>query len=280
MTIPFTKAQAVGNDFLIVEWSALSAEAIDEGSLPELARRICHRHHGVGADGLEVIFRSDQPNVDARLRIFNSDGSEAEISGNGTRAVAAFLIGERRADGTLRIQTKAGVKEVRLIERRGRSFVLEMTMGRPTYLDSDIGCSLETQGGRRRVTLLDVGNPQCVVFVTDFDFDWRSLGREIETLARFPDRTNVSFAKILDRNAMDVRFWERGAGETISSGTGATGAAIAGILSGQVQTPVRVVTPAGDLNVRWERENEATLVGPVEIIAHGEFHWISESESD
>ena len=82
----------------------------------------------------------------------------------------------------------------------------------------------------------------------------------------------MSFAKILDRNAMDVRFWERGAGETISSGTGATGAAIAGILSGQVQTPVRVVTPAGDLNVRWERENEATLVGPVEIIAHGEFY--------
>ena len=272
MTIPFTKAQAVGNDFLIVEWSALSAEGITEPGLSELARRICHRHHGVGADGLEVIFRSDQPNVDARLRIFNADGSEAEISGNGTRAVAAFLIAERSADETLRIQTKAGVKEVCLIERRGRSFVLEMTMGRPTYLDSDIGCFLETQGGRRRVTLLNVGNSQCVVIVTDFDFDWRAVGREIETHTQFPDRTNVSFAKILDRNAMDVRFWERGAGETISSGTGATGAAIAGILSGQVQSPVRVVTPAGDLNVHWEREDEATLVGPVEIIAHGEFY--------
>ena len=277
MTIPFTKAQAVGNDFLIVEWSALSAEGITEPGLSELARRICHRHCGVGADGLEVIFQPDQPDVDARLRIFNADGSEAEISGNGTRAVAAFLIAERSADETLRIQTKAGVKEVRLIERQGRSFVLEMTMGRPTYFDSDIGCFLETQGGRRQVTLLNVGNPQCVVFVADFDFDWRAVGREIETNARFPDRTNVSFAKILDRNAMDVRFWERGAGETISSGTGATGAAIAGILSGQVQTPVRVVSPAGDLDVRWERENEATLVGPVEIIAHGEFYGMSDS---
>ena len=277
MTIPFTKAQAVGNDFLIVEWSALSAEAIDEESLPELAHRICDRHCGVGADGLEVIFQPDQPDVDARLRIFNADGSEAEISGNGTRAVAAFLIAERGAQAPLRVETKAGVKEVRLIERRGKSFSLEMTMGRPAYQDSDIGCSLETEGGRRQVTLLNVGNPQCVVFVTDFDFDWRSLGREIETLPRFPDRTNVSFANIRDRNAMDVRFWERGAGETISSGTGATGAAIAGILSGQVQTPVRVVTPAGDLNVRWERESEATLVGAAEIIAQGEFYRMSDS---
>ena len=150
-------------------------------------------------------------------------------------------------------------------------------MGWPAYQDSDIGCSLETEGGRRQVTLLNVGNPQCVVFVTDFDFDWRSLGREIETLPRFPDRTNVSFANVRDRNAMDVRFWERGAGETISSGTGATGAAIAGILSGQVQTPVRVVTPAGDLNVRWERESEATLVGAAEIIAQGEFYGMSDS---
>ena len=277
MTIPFTKAQAVGNDFLIVEGSALSAEAIDEESLAELARRICDRRHGVGADGLEVIFQADQPNVDARLRIFNADGSEAEISGNGTRAVAAFLIAERGAPGTLRIETRAGVKEVRLIESQGRSFLLEMTMGRPAYQDSDIGCFLETQGGRRQVTLLNVGNPQCVVFVPDFDFDWRSLGREIETLARFPDRTNVSFARIRDRSAMDVRFWERGAGETISSGTGATGAAIAGILSGRVQTPVRVVTPAGDLHVRWEREGEATLVGAVEIIARGKFYRISDS---
>ena len=277
MTIPFTKAQAVGNDFLIVEWSALSAEAIDEESLPELAHRICDRHCGVGADGLEVVFQPDRPDVDARLRIFNADGSEAEISGNGTRAVAAFLIAERGAQAPLRVETKAGVKEVRLIERRGKSFSLEMTMGRPAYQDSDIGCSLETEGGRRQVTLLNVGNPQCVVFVTDFDFDWRSLGREIETLPRFPDRTNVSFANIRDRNAMDVRFWERGAGETISSGTGATGAAIAGILSGQVQTPVRVVTPAGDLNVRWERESEATLVGAAEIIAQGEFYRMSDS---
>ena len=277
MTIPFTKAQAVGNDFLIVEWSALSAEAIDEESLPELAHRICDRHCGVGADGLEVVFQPDRPDVDARLRIFNADGSEAEISGNGTRAVAAFLIAERGAQAPLRVETKAGVKEVRLIERRGKSFSLEMTMGWPAYQDSDIGCSLETEGGRRQVTLLNVGNPQCVVFVTDFDFDWRSLGREIETLPRFPDRTNVSFANIRDRNAMDVRFWERGAGETISSGTGATGAAIAGILSGQVQTPVRVVTPAGDLNVRWERESEATLVGAAEIIAQGEFYRMSDS---
>ena len=280
MTIPFTKAQAVGNDFLIVEWGELSVAGVTEPRLPDLARRICHRHQGVGADGLEVVFSSDDPNTDVRLRIFNSDGTEAEISGNGTRAVAAFLIAERSADSALRIQTKAGVKEVGLIERQGRSFVFEMTMGRPTYLDSDIGCSLETHRGARRVTLLNVGNPQCVVFVTDFDFNWRAVGREIETHNRFPDQTNVSFAKILDRNAMDVRFWERGAGETVSSGTGATGAAVAGILTDQVQTPVRVVTRAGDLNVRWEQGNEATLVGPAEIVAHGEFHWVSESPSD
>ena len=180
MTILFTKAQAVGNDFLIVEGSALSAEAMNNESLPELARRICDRHQGVGADGLEVIFQPDRPNVDARLRIFNADGSEAEISGNGTRAVAAFLIAERGAEGTLRIATRAGVKQVRLIESQGRSFVLEMTMGRPIYQDSDIGCHLETEGGRRQVTLLNVGNPQCALFVEDFDLDWKKLGAAIE----------------------------------------------------------------------------------------------------
>ncbi len=269
MSIPFTKAQAVGNDFLIVEWNALVRLGVAEAGLPDLARAICERHYGVGADGLEVLFEAPDDQSHAYLRLFNSDGSEAELSGNGTRCVAAYLISAKRAPEKLRLATKAGVKSLRLIARAAQTFVLEMGMGRPSYRPEEVGCDLETKSGSRKVTLINVGNPQCMLLVDTFDFDWRSLGREIETLPRFPNRTNVAFVKILDRHSVDVRFWERGAGETLSSGTGSTGAGVAAILSGRVESPVRIQTLAGDLRLSWN--DEVTLEGPAEITAHGEY---------
>jgi diaminopimelate epimerase len=269
MPIPFTKAQAVGNDFLIVEWSALVRLGVVDAALPGLARGICNRHYGVGADGLEVLFDAPDEKTQAYLRLFNSDGSEAELSGNGTRCVAAYLVAGKRAPETLRLATKAGVKSLRLVARNGQTFVFEMGMGRPAYHPEEVGCDLVMKTGTHRVTLLNVGNPQCALLVNDFDFDWRSLGREIETLPRFPNRTNVSFVKVLDRHSIDVRFWERGAGETLSSGTGSTGAGIAAILSGQVESPVRIQTLAGDLRLAWD--DEVKLEGPAEITAGGEY---------
>ncbi len=273
MPISFTKCQAAGNDFLVVRWSELEALGLKESDLPELARAMCDRHKGVGADGLEVL---DAPGIDrgaadASLRIFNSDGSEAEISGNGTRCVAATLETESPSATPLRITTQAGLKVLRVVERIGHAFVFDMTMGRPTYDPGEVCCTLETDLGASTVTILNVGNPQCVLFVEDFDSDWRALGKLIERHARFPQRTNVSFVKPLDGHTIDVRFWERGAGETISSGTGSTGAAVAAILSGKASSPVRVTTPAGDLTVTWSGD-DVTMRGPAAVVATGNYH--------
>lgn len=145
-------------------------------------------------------------------------------------------------------------------------------MGRPAYSPQDIGCKLETSRGTWPVTVLDVGNPQCALLVDDLDFDWIGLGREIEAHPRFPRRANVSFIRVVDRHTIEARFYERGAGPTLSSGTGSTGAAVAAILSGRVESPVRVMTPAGDLDLEW-KDGEVLLRGPAEVIGRGEFYW-------
>ena len=269
MPIPFIKAQAVGNDFLIVDEAALRAAGMDELGYAEFSRRICDRHCGVGADGLEILLADPAEGADHAIRIFNSDGSEAEISGNGTRCVAAALMEAGDAPESLRIATRAGVKTLLLLGREGPRFQIEMSMGRPRYKEDEIGCTLETSAGPHTATIVDVGNPQCVFLVDDFDWDWRSLGREIETHPRFPDRTNVSFVKVIDRHTIDVRFWERGAAETASSGTGSTGATVAAILSGRCESPIRVVTTAGDLELRWE--DDVVLVGPAAVVCRGEY---------
>jgi diaminopimelate epimerase len=266
--VPFAKAQAVGNDFLVAEWAALADLGYREVDLPELARRICDRHLGVGADGLEVVFRSDAAH--AHVRIFNSDASEAEISGNGTRCVAAWLIAERDIPNDLLISTAAGVKSLRLLGRKDNVFELEMGMGAPSWLEEEKATEIDAGGWPRAATILNVGNPQCVLFVEDFDFDWRAAGREIERHPRFPRRTNVSFVRVVDRNTIEARFWERGAGETASSGTGSTGAAVASVLTGRADSPVRVRTAAGDMELEWDGE-EARLRGPAVVLAQGVF---------
>ncbi len=285
MTIRFIKAHGAGNDFLLVR--ELPAEAA-EGSWPDLARAICDRHHGVGADGL-ILFTGP-----SRIRLFNSDGSEAELSGNGTRCAAAVILSERAAGpqlgppplspvppfselatppwpGELSIETGAGVKALKLLERQGERYLLEMQMGRPGYRPEDVNHALVTSAGTRHVTIVDVGNPQCALLVDDFGFNWQTLGREIETHPHFPRRTNVSFVRVVDRHTIEARFWERGAGATLSSGTGSTGAVVAAILTGRAESPVRVVTLAGDLEIEWQ--DEIRLRGPAEITARGEFYW-------
>jgi diaminopimelate epimerase len=272
MTIPFTKCEAAGNDFLVVDWADLSAAGFGEGDLPAVARRMCDRHRGVGADGVEILGPpgpAERP-ADAFIRLFNSDGSEAEVSGNGTRCVAAYLVAHKAAAEMLRISTLAGLKELRLVDRQGLQFVFDMTMGVPRYREDEIRCTLEAAGDVHEVTLVNVGNPQCVLLVDDFEFDWPRLGEAIEAHPRFPVRTNVSFVQPIDEHSLDVRFWERGAGQTLSSGTGSTGAAVAGILLGKVRSPVRVRTLAGDLLVTWEGD-ELILQGPATIVARGEY---------
>jgi diaminopimelate epimerase len=144
-------------------------------------------------------------------------------------------------------------------------------MGTPRVADGQLRLRLPLRGGEREVTALCVGNPQCAVFVDSLDFDWRTLGAEIEAHPLFPNRTNVSFVRPLDEHTVDVRFYERGVGETMSSGTGSTGAAAAAILRGLARSPVRILTPAGPLDLRWD--DDIYLTGPAEIVAGGEFYW-------
>ena len=256
MTIPFCKAHGDGNDFLLT-W------ATESPASPAIARAICDRHTGIGADGWILVDRS------LSIRIFNSDGSEPEISGNGTRCAAAFLIHQGAATGDLAIRTGAGEKRLRLLHREGMLFSFEMNMGGPRFQAETFPLPLST--GALDVTLVDVGNPQCAVPVKNFDFDWRGTGAEIERHEHFPQRTNVSFFRIVDDHTIEVRFFERGAGETMSSGTGSTGAAAAAICRGLVRSPVRVLTPAGQLDIR--SNDVIHLTGPAEIVAEGVFYY-------
>jgi diaminopimelate epimerase len=154
-----------------------------------------------------------------------------------------------------------------LLNRVALRFDFEMNMGPPEIRALRFDLPLAT--ATRDVTLVWVGNPQCAVPVADFDFDWRAMGAEIESHTHFPNRTNVSFWKSVDEHTIDVRFYERGAGETMSSGTGSTGAAAAAVARGVVRSPVRVLTPAGAIDIRIEQE--AYLTGPAEIVAEGEY---------
>jgi diaminopimelate epimerase len=260
MKIPFTKAHGAKNDFVLT-WRS-DAPATD---LAGIARAICDRHTGVGADGWLLV--APDAEVDGSIELYNSDGSMAEISGNGTRCAAAFLIQHGRAAEAVRVRTGAGVKTLRLLERGGLRFKFEMNMGHPEMAAERFELALRS--GPRDVTLLWVGNPQCAVPVEDFDFDWRAMGAEIESHPLFPERTNVSFFRPMDEHVIEARFYERGAGETMSSGTGSAGAAAAAEARWLVSSPVRVLTPAGPLDVRLEED--AYLTGPAEIVAEGEF---------
>jgi diaminopimelate epimerase len=278
MIIPFTKAHGAHNDFLLTRKRDMPQDALRP---VEIARAICDRHTGIGADGWLLVEDRNGKEAHAGIHLWNSDGSTSPISGNGTRCAAAFLIDASDIDGShgidagcgddvIRIETGAGVKDLRLLEREGHAFVFEMTMGRVSIAE----LRATVQGGAAVVhdaVILDVGNPQCAVFVDNFDFDWPSAGALIERDPRFPDRTNVSFIRVLDGHTLDVRFFERGAGVTMSSGTGATGAAAAAAARGWLNGPVEVRTPAGPLRLRWQGD-EILLAGPAEIIGTGEFY--------
>lgn len=264
MKIPFIKLHAAKNDFLVTP-----AAEVPITDLQELAIAICNRYTGVGADGWMLLDPTEGPDYDATIRLFNSDGSEPELSGNGTRCAALLLASDSENDsknGLFRIQTGAGVKQLRLISvSRNREFKFEMNMG--AIRVSELNATVR---GRDAV-IVDVGNPQCAIPVSNFEFDWRLLGAGIERDSRFPNRTNVSFFRLVDRHTIEVRFWERGAGDTNSSGTGATGAAIAAVARGLVESPVVVMTPAAPLQLRFD--GEIWLTGPAEYIADGFFHY-------
>jgi len=276
--IPFTKAQGAGNDFLILE-----ANAVAGVISPEWIRRICDRHFGIGADGLLLLAIPGGAGADAGLRIFNQDGGEAEISGNGTRCAAAYLVESRRCGPQLAIRTGAGVKQLTLLARSGSRFSFEMAMGKPVFSapaipfrpagaapEPVVDFELPLASGPRRVTVTSMGNPHCSLRVEDFGEDWKAAGAEIERHPFFPNRANAEFYRVLSNHEIEVRFWERGVGVTLSSGTGSCAATVAAILNQFTQSPVTVRTLAGELTVRWD-DDGVFLTGPAEIICRGEY---------
>ena len=263
MKIPFLKAHGDKNDFLLTS----APEVPLAVPAAEMARAICDRHTGIGADGW-IAVSGGASGADGKIELWNADGSAAEISGNGTRCAAAFLIHRGFPGPDVRIQTGAGIKYLRMLEHSGLHFTFEMNMGTPEIREPRF--MLPLWGGARDVTLVWVGNPQCAMPVENFNFDWREMAREIESHPHFPNRTNVSFFRPRDKHNLEVLFYERGAGETLSSGTGSTGAVAAAISRGMVETPVTVHTPAGVLEIRGNPD--LSLVGPAEIIGEGEFY--------
>jgi diaminopimelate epimerase len=263
--IPFTKAHGAHNDFLL-SWDY----DVPTSGLSEIAIAICDRHTGIGADGW-MLMSPGEGDHHVSITLYNSDGSRSEISGNGTRCVAALMVRLGVAADEVRVRTGAGLKHLRILNADDPLYTLEMNMGAPDYANVVTRQPLEVESAAFDASILNVGNPQCAVFVRDFDFDWRRVGAMIERHSLFPNRTNVSFVRPLDRHAVDVRFWERGAGETMSSGTGSTGAAFAALLRELVDSPVRVSTPAGDLDFRVE-DGVGFLIGPAQIVGAGEFY--------
>ncbi|MGE5109805.1 MAG: diaminopimelate epimerase [Acidobacteriaceae bacterium] len=261
-SIPFVKATACGNDFLLIDGNLAPEDPAT------LTRSICDRHNGVGADGVEWLYESEQPMTsDLRIRLINADGSPAEISGNGTRCVAAWLASERGLNAP-RIATDAGIKTATLIRRDGHYFEFRTAMGKPVFAGE---ISLDLGEATVRGLELSMGNPQFVIFVDDFEHDWRTTASAASHHWHFSQGTNVELVKISGRNEIEIRIWERGAGETMSSGTGSCASAVAAIGAGKAQSPVRVVAPGGAQTVMWEND-EATLTGPAQILCRGEFY--------
>jgi diaminopimelate epimerase len=255
--IPFTKASACGNDFLIVDGTRAA------GDLSALSRRLCDRHLGVGADGVEWLFPDTEADVTARL--INADGSEAEISGNGTRCVAAEIC-SRTDKKEIVVRTGAGLKTCRLIERRGSTFEFEAEMGQP-----EIGgqLAIETMGGQVVGTKISMGNPHFVIFVDSFQEGWQKQAALIGSQPQFPQGTNVEYVVVRGKGEIEIRLFERGVGETQSSGTGSCASAVAAIANGRVASPVTVIAPGGSQTVRWEKQ--VYLRGPATLICRGEF---------
>lgn len=295
--VPFQKLHALGNDFIITSSVLGSAGTrIERGDakkpmsvalLRKLARSICDRHAGVGADGFLLVEPAREPDYDAVVRFFNADGSEAEMSGNGIRCAGVFLIDSRPPKRRLRINTLAGVRVLEVLNHRGPRWKFRVKMGQPVLEPHRIpfgaesvsapvvGYTLATRHGKIRVTVTSMGNPHCSIFTKDFDrIDWPAVGREIEVHPLFPNRTNVEFVRVVSRRRIQVRFWERGVGITESSGTGSCAAAVASILNGLTERTLRVETPTGGLRVGWPGGGEVTLTGPAVKVAEGKYYYV------
>lgn len=277
----FTKIHSLGNDFLIVEEGKI--QGIEDK--PALARLICERHTGVGADGLLIIRIKDKNKGLVNFRVFNADGTEAEISGNGLRCAAAYLYHHKKIDSkSLEFHTTAGNRKSKLIKPGKNHYYIKIEMGIPLLSSQDIpfydgsvheriiDYPLSINRKVYPITVVSLGNPHCAVFFDRFParIEWHQIGREIELHPFFLKKTNVEFIRAMNRKEIEVLFWERGVGETLSSGSGSCAAAVASILKNLTDQKVKVRTSMGVLEVEWKKK-KVYQSGPAEVVLEGNF---------
>ena len=263
--VPFAKTEAHGNDFLLVEHGVVAAE-----ERAALARSLCDRLHGVGADGL-IFHRGVEG--DFAMTLYNSDGSPAEISGNGLRCLAAYLVYRGAATGDeVEVATDAGRRSLSLLERGETRFRFRANMGAPRELSKE---TLVASGESFPATTLSLGNPHCVLFFSGgggFDAaELRRIGPLLESHPRFPQKTNVELVEVVSPADIRMAIWERGVGETASSGTGSSASAVAAIWSRLAESPLRVHCPGGVMTVEWKEGEEVFLTGEAAVVAEGDY---------
>ncbi|MBD3401274.1 diaminopimelate epimerase [candidate division GN15 bacterium] len=275
--IQFSKYHALENDFIVIE---SRGRRLPKKSLQRLAQTICNRRSGIGADG--VAYLSTSRKADKRIDIYNADGSWAEKSGNGLRIAAVHLSRKSRGKRRFVFETATSKDLVTLgrLTRQGRLATAEL--GRPDFRAASvpvkvkkpfvINMPLKTGPEALPVTCLSVGNPHTVLVVQSFDFDWQTIGADLEQAKHFPNGTNVEFVRVTSRKRLEVADWERGAGATGSSGTGAAAAVCAMVMLGLAERECEVVFRTGSLQVHWRADDDIIeLTGPVQLVCRGIF---------
>ena len=274
----FTKFHGLGHDYLVIEAEQLAG--IDD--LGEFARRICNRHYGAGGDGIAIVGKSDTDAADFTCRIFNPDGSEAGLSGNGTRcAVASLYYKGVWSKDALRLSTRTGLKRYFLRGQPGRGkYLFESELGEPKFDSRAIPMSIDPPVERVvdypfetfQITAMQMGNPNCCIFSDDFDsLDWRRIGKHLENHPWFPDRTNVVFVRVVDRKLIELRIWERGVGETTASGTCSCAGAVAAMVNEKTDRDVRVVMEGGEVKIQWRADGQVVITGTAEVVYSGQW---------
>lgn len=272
----FTKMQGLGNDYVYVN---CFEEKIENPS--ELAVKVSDRHFGIGSDGLILIRPSEV--ADFRMTMFNADGSESEMCGNGIRCVGKYVYDYGLTDKTeVSVETLAGIKYLKFLIKDGKVDMVTVNMGEPILKpelvpvvgegDAVIDSPIEVDGKEYKMTCVSMGNPHSVVFVDDVDnFPLHEVGPLFEHHKAFPRRVNAEFCQVIDRTHAKMRVWERGTGETLACGTGTCATAVACILNGKTEDEVTITLLGGDLIIRWDREkNVIYMTGPARVVFDGE----------
>ena len=275
----FTKLQGAGNDFILLEADKKQYD------WSKLAVAMCHRHFGIGANGLLLL---SSGNADLKMRVFNPDGSEAEACGNGLRCLVKYALDRGLVDSQkaeISVATKAGIRKARL-HTRGKTTIIQTGMGEPIFGAKGIPLALEAkpaepildypltvEGKKLALSFVSMGNPHAVYFGQEpvADFPLSQIGPKVERHPIFPNRTNFEVARVLEQNQIEARVWERGVGETLACGSGACAIAVSARLHGYTDGKVDIKLPGGTLGVEWDGAGEVFLSGPAEIVFSGEW---------